>query len=188
VPELRPSQDEPYTRGEDRMREGVGELSMSELKEFDDTVHDEDEYETPDILYYGLCFKYKISPKLDVAANRENSKTQDFMDDALDIEREWYCHGYDVWCNPPHTKTEQFVKRADQQWRDWNINIMMIVPANAICAHYFDDIFVEYHAEYHRIPGRPTFLQNGKPTKYPSRNSYFVVIWRKQDPKPSTVL
>ena len=152
---------------------------MSELKEFDDTIHDEDEYETPDRLYYGLCLKYKISPKLDVACidDPPNFKTARYLLDGL--VSNWT---EDVWCNPPHSKTEKFVSMADEQWRIHNINIMMIVPANAICAHYFDDIFVEYHAEYHRIPGRPTFLQNGKPTKYPSRNSYFVVIWRTVDP------
>ena len=148
---------------------------MSELKEFDDTgLDNEDEYETPWELYADLCETYNIHPHLDVAANRHNSKTDAFLDDAL--YEEWNHYGEDVWCNPPHSKTEEFVLRADWQWDKHNINIMMIVPANAICAHYFDVILE--HAEYHRISGRPHFLRNGIPTKWPSRNSYFVVIWR----------
>ena len=156
---------------------------MSELKQFDDTIHDEDEYETPRKLYYSLCEKYHIHPWLDVASTYENSKcTYNYTKETDGLSQIWV---HDVWCNPPHSKTEEFVRKAQQQWEERNINIMMIVPANAICAHFFDDIFEdpEYGgvacAEYYRISGRTTFLQNGKPTKYPSRNSYFVVIWRK---------
>ena len=152
---------------------------MSQLKEFDDTIHDEDEYETPKALFYQLCEKYYIHPWYDVAATYENKKcSYCFTVETDGLSQLWI---RDVWCNPPHSKTEEFVKKADRQWKKFNINIMMIVPANAICAHFFDDI-LDTHAEYHRIPGRPRFLMNGKPTKYPSRNSYFVVIWRTADP------
>lgn len=150
---------------------------MSELKEFDDTVHDEDEYETPDELYNRLCVTYEIYPQYDAAANAENTKCSMFGTESLHYD--W--PPLDTWCNPPHSKTEEFVLMAHTQWIKHNKNIMMIVPANAICAHFFDEI-LDNHAEYHRIPGRPRFLQNGKPTKYPSRNSYFVVIWRAREP------
>jgi len=155
---------------------------IPELKQFDDTIHDEDEYETPQELFDELCQKYDIHPIVDVAANEFNSKCEGYLPDGL--KQYW---NDDAWCNPPHSKTEEFVKKAQQQWEEHNINILMIVPANAICAHFFDDIFDDNHAEYHRISGRPTFLQNGKLTKNPSRNSYFTVIWRKrhenQNPK-----
>jgi len=148
----------------------------TELKEFDDTIHDEDEYETPRKLYYSLCEKYQIHPWVDVASTYDNSKcSYNYTKETDGLSQIWV---HDVWCNPPHSKTEEFVRKAEQQWEEYNINILMIVPANSITAHYFDDIFESNHAGYHRIPGRITFLQNGKPTKHPSRNSYFVVIWR----------
>jgi len=156
---------------------------MSELKEFDDTVHDEDEYETPKTVYDNLCLTYQVYPQLDVASDQEgqNSKCRLHLLDAL--KEEWnYNRVTSVWCNPPHSKTEEFVNRAQLQWNKHNINILMIVPANSICAHYFDDILQQPFVEYFRISGRITFLRNGKLTKYPSRNSYFVVIWRAVDP------
>lgn len=145
------------------------------LRLFDNNIlDDDDQYETPKELYESLCKKYNLSPKLDVAANLKNKKCVFYLTDAL--HENW---ALDSWCNPPHSKTEDFVKRADNQWLDQNINILMIVPANSICTHYFDSIFEMGHAEYHRISGRPQFLRDGKLSKNSSRNSYFVVIWRK---------
>jgi len=133
-----------------------------------------DEWETPNELFLYLCKKYDIWPEADVAATQQNFKTGTLLHDGLTDD--WLL---DAWCNPPHSKTEQFVKKADEQWEKHNINILMIVPANSICAHYFDDVFDNNHANYYRISGRPQFLRNGKVSKFPSRNSYFVVIWRK---------
>ena len=152
----------------------MGWVSLS-LKDFDLTImNDEDEYETPRELYKSLCEKYNIFPKLDVCADSNNSKCGLHLEDAF--HKDWY---YDSWCNPPHSKTEDFVKRANTQWLNHNINILMIVPANSICTHYFEYI-VEKVVEIHPIFGRPQFLRYGKISKYPSRNSYFVVIWRKR--------
>ena len=136
-----------------------------------------DEYETPVSLYVELCEKYGITPELDVAADYSNTKAPYFyykQDSALN--KKWL---QDVWCNPPHTLTKQFAIKADQEWSENNINILMIVPANAICAKYFNEILENNHATYHRINGRPVFLENGRPCSKPARNSYFVVIWRE---------
>ena len=140
-----------------------------------------DEWETPNVVYDMLCEVYEINCTLDVAANTQNTKCVHLLVDGL--ESEWSIPElavYDVWCNPPHSKTEQFVKKADEQWKKHNLNIMMIVPANSITAHYFDNIFDNNHATYHRISGRIQFLRDGKLSEHPSRNGYFVVIWRKR--------
>ncbi len=152
---------------------------MSELKPFDDIIlDDEDEYETPRELYETLCVKYDIQPQLDVCADALNKKCDYYFDIAMDgLYNQWR---HDVWCNPPHSKTEKFVKRAQSQWKKNNINILMIVPANSICAHFFDLILAQHDAVYDRIPGRPRFLKNGKLSRFPSRNSYFAVIWVKR--------
>lgn len=165
---------------------------IEELKPFDDNLtgnEKEDEYETPPELYFDLCMTYQLKPELDVAANQENSKCKFFLTDGL--HKEWMkphsyklrtntkFKGVDVWCNPPHSLTEQFVKRANQQAIKHNINILMIVPANSICAKYWDEILESPFVEYFRISGRITFYRNRKPSKFPSRNGYFVIIWRK---------
>ena len=147
-----------------------------------------DDWETPDELYQHLCRKYKLKPRLDVACQyysdegKHNSKCYEgWFKNHNALTRNWIADEgkVDVWCNPPHSKTESFVNKADQQWKKHNINILMIVPANSVCAHYFDDVFDNNHTNYYRISGRPQFLRNGKVSKFPSRNSYFVVIWRK---------
>ena len=150
------------------------------LKTFDDTIHKEDEYETPRNIYEDLIKKYGIIPKLDVCATKENTKCNFFItkeESALEVL--W---PMDAWCNPPHSKTEAFVKKANNEHVIGNINIMMIVPANAICAHFFDLVFnTNPMVEYYRIPGRIRFLQHGKPAPNSSRNGYFVVLWRKRN-------
>ena len=132
-----------------------------------------DEWETPDELYEHLCYKYNIFPEWDVACNDNNYKCNAGLLDALN--QEWTG---DSWCNPPHSKTEEFVRRAVTQWKKHNINILMIIPANSMCTNYAEDC-IQPHAEYHPINRKfCKFLMNGK-EKDSSRNGYFVVIWRK---------
>ena len=142
-----------------------------------------DEYETPDDLFWDICKFTFLNPELDVCATPTNSKCEYFLTKYHDaLTEDWVVgsRNVDVWCNPPHSKTRQFVERVNKQWWKHNINIIMLVPANAITAKYFDDIFDTEQAEYHRISGRIRFLVNGEPSKYPSRNGYFVVIWRER--------
>lgn len=153
---------------------------MSELKEFDDGIFDEDEYETPKKLYEELCTKYNIQPSLDVAANQENKKCYewfgpDLRKDSLKIN---WNYNRDVWCNPPHSKTEQFVRKAHKEWQEGNINIIMIIPTNTMSSRFWHEC-IEGIAEYHAVEGRPRFLKNGRPSIFNSRNAYVCVLWRK---------
>ncbi len=151
---------------------------MSELKAFDETIDDKDEYETPQYVFDDLIKKYKIKPILDPFADSNNAKCDFFFDkEANAFTFKW---AWDLWINPPHSKTEEAVLKANDSWLDHNINIIMIVPANAIGAHYFDKIFDCGAAKYYRYSGRIRFLQHGKPAPASSRNGYFVVIWRKR--------
>jgi len=141
-----------------------------------------DEWETPDVLLQHLWEKYNIHPKLDVAANYTNSKCQCHLLNGL--EQEWTIGdkdpepNIDIWCNPPHSKNEEFVKKAYDQWVKHNINIMMILPANTMCTNYAEN-WIEPFAEYHPINRKfCKFLYKGE-KKDSSRNGYFVVIWRR---------
>jgi len=147
-----------------------------------------DEYETPDFIIAELSKQYGIFPTLDVACrmDKNNRKCQsgihvDLENDALDTE--WNHTNFskeypDVWCNPPQTKCKEFVLKANEQNIKHNINIMMIIPANVLTTNYFAEVI--QNVEYHPIKGRITFLVDGKPSPYPARNGYFVVIWRKK--------
>lgn len=134
-----------------------------------------DEYETPDYLIAQLASQYGVFPEMDVACNQLNCKTKLSLMDGL--QEEWDLG--DVWCNPPHSLTKEFVLRADEQWKKHNINIMMIIPANAVTSNYFHQVID--NVEYYPIKGRITFLVDGKPSSYPARNGYFVILWRKRN-------
>ena len=143
-----------------------------------------DEWETPDVLYQHLCEKYNIYPEIDVAASFENKKCECFLsehENALEVDWKDNYFGkeiIDVWCNPPHSKNEEFVKKAYNEWVTQNITIMMILPANALCTNYAEN-WIEPFAEYHPINRSfCKFLYHGK-EKDSSRNGYFVIIWRK---------
>lgn len=157
----------------------------SSLKEFDDTVWDDDDlFETPWDVYKSLCGKYKVYPQLDVAADHYNKKCEQYIPDdryggALNNEIPEHQWTDDSWCNPPHSKTGDFVKKAFEQWKKHDINIIMIIPTNTMSSHFWHK-YIEGHAEYHAIEGRIRFLKNGKPAKYKSRNAYVCVIWRSR--------
>jgi phage N-6-adenine-methyltransferase len=135
-----------------------------------------DEYETPHKLFSDICKKYEIIPMLDVCANVDNKKCSDFFNVVSDgLTCSWTV---DVWCNPPHSITGKFVKKAYEEWRENNINIVMIIPANT-CSSIFWHEYIEESAEYHPIKGRIRFLRGGKPSKHMSRNAYMCIIFRK---------
>jgi len=135
----------------------------------------DDEFWTPKSLYDKLCIKYKMFPGLDVAANEQNTKCRHFLENAF--YDKWYMDGHDVWCNPPHSMTERFMVRAENQHVRYGIRIMMIVPANVISTKVWHK-YIEDKREYHGIEGRPKFLKHGKPSQYPSRNAYVVILWK----------
>jgi len=146
--------------------------------QFGNIRNEDDEWETPKELYNHLCEKYKIYPQLDACANSKNTKCWWFLGNAL--EQEWLLRSrkVDVWCNPPHSKNKEFVKKAYDQWIKYNITIMMILPANALCTNYAEH-YISPFAECHPINrSYCKFLKNGKECDS-SRNGYFVVIWRK---------
>lgn len=151
------------------------------MLEWDNTEDDQDEWETPLDVFDFLCWYHHLFPKLDVCADLVNTKCGEYFNKADNaLIRDWV---KDVWCNPPHSLTDEFVKKAQSQWDKNNINILMIVPANAIGAHYFDKIFDTKSATYHRYSGRIKFTQHGI-EKSSSRNGYFSVVWRKKDGLP----
>ena len=133
-----------------------------------------DEYETPNELYNELIDKYDITPNLDVASNEYNTKCFFRLNDGL--KDDWVYHS---WCNPPHSQNEKFVRKAYEQWKKHDIDIMMILPTNTMSSKYWHEC-IEGIAEYHPIKGRIRFLVDGKPSKHMSRNAYCVVIWRKK--------
>ena len=137
-----------------------------------------DEWETPKFLFDELCEKYNIHPTLDVCATQQNTKCILHINEEINsLSQDW---DQDSWCNPPHSKTGDFVRKAYSEWLKNNINIMLLVPANTVSTSYWHE-YVEGITEYHAIKGRIKFLRDGLPSKFQSRNSYMLVIYRKNE-------
>ena len=145
-----------------------------QLKEFDETKDDKDEWGTPTGLLAKLCVKYKIYPTLDVCASDQNHKLDKYYTKEYNaLLQTW---PVDVWCNPPHSKTEAFVRKAYQEWQKNNINILMIIPTRCMSAGFWFEC-IEDKAEYHPIQNRIHFKKNGKDIG-PAMQAYVCVIWR----------
>ena len=161
------------------------------FKSYIDTWEDRGfEYKYNFRLFKRMEKNYNLQFELDAAAKDYNTKCFRFLDDAL--HQEW--HNFkadgiekdfvDVWCNHPHSLNEEFIKRADSQHKEYNINICMIIPTNCQSMptwHNLIESETELITENHPILKRPRFFKNGKKTKHPSRNAYRVIIWRKSN-------
>jgi len=140
-----------------------------------------DEWETPQELFYFLCTKYNIFPDTDVCATNHNSKCIGYIDKEMDcLKHDFQYHNKGLWCNPPHSLNEEFVRKMYKQWKKYNIPIIMIIPANTMSSNYWHEC-IEGIAETHSIKGRIRFLYEGKPAKDVSRNAYVCVIWRRKN-------
>jgi len=137
-----------------------------------------DEWETPSETYHHLCEIYRVNPQVDVACTTLNCKCSEgyYADQNIDgLTIDWT---KTVWCNPPHSETEKWVRKAHEQWQNHNVTVMMTLPANSMSSRYWHDC-IEGKAEYHAVKGRLRFLKDGKPTSNLSRNAYVCVIWRQ---------
>ena len=148
-----------------------------------DKTPDEDSYETDPQLFQRLQKQFNLNCALDAAAVPNNTLCDNFLTDAL--AQEWLVNDkpVDVWCNHPHSLNEKFVLRANQQHKKHNINILMIIPTNCQSAKFWHDTIeteTKVMIENHPLEKRPQFLKLGVKTKYPSRNAYRIVIWRKK--------
>jgi len=142
-----------------------------------------DEWETPKNLFEYLCNKYAFYPTLDVCATEKNKKCYDWCGKDNDVYPErkdgLECQWWDKnWMNCPHSDTESWVKKACKEFLENNNETMAIIPANSMGTSYAE-CCIEPHAFYKPIFERPKFKRDGK-QKDPARNTYFVVIWRKQ--------
>jgi len=136
-----------------------------------------DEWETPKELFDYLCKKYNFYPYRDVCATKKNKKCIAYFDKKQNGLNQKY--NFTNWCNPPHSETENFVKKSCWEFLLSDFETMMIIPANSICTNYSLTHIIGI-AEFYPIIGKINFLHYGNDVDR-SRNCYFVVIWRKKN-------
>ena len=140
-----------------------------------------DEWETNQKLYEWLCAKYQFYPECDVAATEQNKKCIFYFgkdhseySNQDGLSRQWYKKN---WCNPPHSQTELWVKKACKEFVNNYNETMMIIPANSTCTQYAEAC-IEGIAEKYSIYERPKFTNPSQTKQDGAKNSYYVIIWR----------
>ncbi len=173
------------------------------------------EFETPSNVFYDIVDMInqlhfvKMSKQIyleldpfttnDRGDGKSNSKCKySFTIDDDVFNREWYVKGHgivDVWVNHPHQPNgthKQVIQKIDEQYRKWNMNVVMILPSNCRRTSYWHE-YIEPHI-FRDLP-HPTksrfiynfpydksirFNERGKPSEDFSRNAYEIVFWVKQ--------
>lgn len=129
-----------------------------------------DEWETPQAFFDDLDDDNHFT--LDVAANAENHKCERYYtkeDDGL--SQPW--DGV-VWCNPPYSEVEKWVRKADQECRDNGTRTIMLLPARTDTKWFHDFIYQRYGIEF--IRGRLKFSGAKNPAPFPSMLVFFEEV------------
>jgi len=125
-------------------------------------VNVNDSWETPRLLLEEIMEKYDIHPVLDVCATIQNTKFRTYFtpkDDSLN--QEWR---EDFFMNPPYSEINQWMAKAYEQHKKYNVNALILVFAKTSVKWWHE--FVENKAEVHFQKGRIRFLLNGMEPRY----------------------
>lgn len=139
-------------------------------------INDDDEYQTPNDLYYEALLQYQISPKLDVAATDRNTKCDYYFTKEINaLDQEW---DQDFFMNPPYSHVEKFMKKAYLSYLKYNVNALILIYAKTDTKFWHS--YIEEKAEVHFIKGRIRFIKNGIKTKNSAPYGSCWVIYRKK--------
>ena len=128
---------------------------------------DVDDRGTPPEVFDPLHERFQFT--LDVAASHHNAKLERYLtvgDDGLTTS--WA--GHRVWCNPPYSDIDTWVRKAWVEWGTGAELIVMLLPANRT-----EQLWWQAHVEPHRdrpdsplrvefLAGRLRFLIGGQGT------------------------
>lgn len=147
-------------------------------------------------LFKQIESQYKLNFRLDAAACHASHKCEFYITKEMDaLKTDWVVwdpdHSYyaivDTFLNPPlgKTLTKQFVLRGFEQWKKYNMNLVMLLPAGVISRQYFKPIWDTFKNSYtttvdiEPVRPRPSFLYEGKPVKDQARNDYITVYFKR---------
>jgi len=153
---------------------------------------------TPIDIFKLCCKIWNLKPTLDVCATRINTKCLYYFtekDDALsrywipinyqgDINNPNHTFNKVIWCNPPHEQTKEFVIKAHEQWKYYNLDIIMLIPINCMTSNYFKKFalpYIEFKKEM--ILSRIRFLdpETNEPSKFNSVNGYVTICFKHRN-------
>jgi site-specific DNA-methyltransferase (adenine-specific) len=131
-----------------------------------------DEWTTPDDLFNKLNAEFNFT--LDAAASNENYKVANYytiQDDGL--RRSW--GGEIVFCNPPYSNINEWVKKAYNESLKPKTTIVLLIPARTDTKFFHKYIY--HRSEIRFIRGRVHFSNSKQPAPFPS----MIVIFRSAE-------
>jgi len=135
---------------------------MTKAQTHQTIVNENDLWETPPLILHDKIKEYNIHPVLDVCATKLNSKFPAFITPEMNsLEKEW---SVDFFMNPPYSEINQWMKKAYEQHRKYNVDALILVFVKTSVKWWHK--YVEGKAEVHFQKGRIRFLLNGVEPRY----------------------
>ncbi len=147
--------------------------------------HDDDYYETPPWLFNKIEQSCGFKFKLDFCASAENTKCIMYLDEqknALNFDYSMVNSFSPIFCNPPRKNNGKFVNKLYEIWKEYNVDIVMLLCWNDLGNKYGVKLINNILSEKIKIGniGKVKFYKNGVESKYPSRLTYFCAWFKKQ--------
>ena len=126
-----------------------------------------DEWSTPQTLFDTLNEEFHFT--LDPCATDENAKCKMYYTISENgLEKTWT--GYCVFCNPPYSQIQKWVKKCAEEARK-GATVVMLIPARTDTRWFHDYIYKK--ADIRFIKGRLRFSDSKNTAPFPS----MIVIW-----------
>lgn len=145
------------------------------------TSEGSDEWTTPRPLFDALHQEFTFG--LDAAATPDNALCPLYLTESMDaLTVDWThgMHGAAVYCNPPYSQIDQFVTRAVEQAQNFNLTVVLLIPARPERKVWRTHIWRTAH-EIRFISGRLSYGRIGKPATTAPVGSA-VIVYRGRQP------
>ena len=165
-------------------------------------------FETPRKIFNFAQKYFNVKFDLDVCATKENTLCKNyFTKNDNSLKRDWINTrsrriNNICWLNPPYNQASEFIKKATEQNKKHNIeivglfNVISDIKAFHECFYDYNCKFVDRtwdihpfikikkqklkeNIEFYFIPKRITFNLNGIKSKYPNPKPSMFIYWKK---------
>ncbi len=138
---------------------------------------DKDLWQTPKALFVALNEEFDF--KVDICASHSNAFLDEyFTEEYSALENEWdEYYGDSAFMNPPYSKTGEFLERAYDQARTYNITVVALVNANCDTKWFAEAASTAN--EIRLITGRVSFVSPATERKScGNTRGQCLIIWR----------
>lgn len=147
--------------------------------------HLDDMYETPDWIIRDITRITHLEFETDVCANDDNSKCMFYIDEEMDLLKHdfKYHHPDDaIFCNPPRSINGKCVNKLYNVWKEYNINIVMLLCWNDLGNKYGEKLLPHILKKEIMVRnlGKVKFCKDGIESEFPSRLTYMWAWFKKQ--------